>query len=83
MITKRNPMRNNVRGTAVVLKDGEDINRAIRRYKNKIEEVGTLKTLQKNEFYEKPTTERKRKKSAARARWIKKLEKDSLPKKMY
>jgi small subunit ribosomal protein S21 len=83
MITKRNPMRNNVRGTAVVLKDGEDINRAIRRFKNKIEEVGTLKTLQKNEFYEKPTTERKRKKSAARARWIKKLEKDSLPKKMY
>ena len=83
MITKRNPMRNNVRGTAVILKDGEDINRAIRRFKNKIEEVGTLKTLQKNEFYEKPTTERKRKKSAARARWIKKLEKDSLPKKMY
>ena len=83
MITKRNPMRNNVRGTAVVLKDGEDINRAIRRFKNKIEEVGTLKTLQKNEFYEKPTTERKRKKSAARARWIKKLEKESLPKKMY
>ena len=82
-ITKRNPMRNNVRGTAVVLKDGEDINRAIRRFKNKIEEVGTLKTLQKNEFYEKPTTERKRKKSAARARWLKKLEKDSLPKKMY
>jgi len=83
MITKRNPMRNNVRGTAVVLKDGEDVNRALRRFKNKIEEVGTLKTLQKNEFYEKPTTERKRKKSAARARWIKKLEKDSLPKKMY
>jgi small subunit ribosomal protein S21 len=76
-------MRNNVRGTAVVLKDGEDVNRALRRFKNKIEEVGTLKTLQKNEFYEKPTTERKRKKSAARARWIKKLEKDSLPKKMY
>lgn len=83
MITKRNPMRNNVRGTSVVLKDGEDVNRALRRFKNKIEEVGTLKTLQKKEFYEKPTTERKRKKSAAKARWIKKLEKDSLPKKMY
>jgi small subunit ribosomal protein S21 len=76
-------MRNNVRGTAVILKDGEDINRAIRRFKNKVEEVGTLKILQKKEFYEKPTTERKRKKSAAKARWIKKLEKESLPKKMY
>ena len=31
-------MRNNVKGTAVILKDGEDINRAIRRFKNKVEE---------------------------------------------
>lgn len=76
-------MRNNVKGTAIILKDGEDINRAIRRFKNKIEEAGTLKTLQKKEFYEKPTTERKRKKGAAKARWTKKLEKESLPKKMY
>jgi small subunit ribosomal protein S21 len=78
-------MNNNklIKGTTIFVKDGEDINRALRRFKNKIEEIGTLKTLQKKEFYEKPTTERKRKKSAAAARWRKKLEKDSLPKKMY
>ena len=76
-------MRNNhIKGT-VILKDGEDINRALRRFKNKIEDLGTLKVLQSKEFYEKPTTERKRKKSAAKARWRKQLEKESLPKKMY
>jgi small subunit ribosomal protein S21 len=42
-----------------------------------------LKDLQKKEFYEKPTTERKRKKSAAKARYQKAVEKEQLPKKMY
>lgn len=81
-MNQRNQM-NKTRGTTIVLKDGEDVNRALRRFKNKIEDLGTLKTLQSKEFYEKPTTERKRKKSAAKARWRKQLEKDSLPKKMY
>jgi small subunit ribosomal protein S21 len=76
-------MNHKINGTAIVLKEGEDVNRALRRFKNKIEDAGTLKTLQKKEFYEKPTTARKRKKAAAIARYIKKLEKDSLPKKMY
>jgi small subunit ribosomal protein S21 len=79
----RKLMKNDIKGTAVVLKDGEDINRALRRFKNKVEDAGTLKTLQSKEFYEKPTTERKRKKSAAKARYRKQLEKEQLPKKMY
>lgn len=82
MMNQRNQM-SKVTGTAIILKDGEDINRALRRFKNKIEDLGTLKVLQSKEFYEKPTTERKRKKSAAKARWRKQLEKDALPKKMY
>lgn len=72
-----------VKGCTVLVREGEDINRALRRLKNKVEEAGTLKTLQKKEFYEKPTTERKRKKAAGRARFLKKLEKEQLPKKMY
>lgn len=71
------------KGTTVTVREGEDINRAIRRFKNKVEEAGTLKTLQKKEFYEKPTTERKRKKAAGKARFLKKLEKGQLPKKLY
>jgi small subunit ribosomal protein S21 len=71
------------RGTAIVLKEGEDINRALRRFKNKVEDAGTLDTLRKKEFYEKPTTERKRKKASAINRYKKKLQKEQLPKKMY
>ena len=81
-MNQRNQM-NRVTGTAIILKDGEDINRALRRFKNKIEDLGTLKVLQSKEFYEKPTTERKRKKGAAKARWNKKLRDQQLPKKMY
>lgn len=76
-------MKNNLKGTAVVVKDGEDFNRALRRFKNKVEDSGKLKDIQKKEFYEKPTTERKRKKGAAKARWRKQMEKEQLPKKMY
>ena len=70
-------------GRTVVLKEGENINQALRRFKKKIEDSGILEELRQKEFYEKPTTERKRKKSAAKARWRKQLEKESLPKKMY
>jgi small subunit ribosomal protein S21 len=76
-------MQNKKVGTGVTVKEGENINSALRRFKRKIEDAGTLDTLRAKEFYEKPTTERKRKKGAAKARWRKKLEKESLPKKMY
>lgn len=72
-----------LKGTTVLVRDGEDINRALKRFKNKVEDAGILKTLQSKEFYEKPTTERKRRKAAGRARWLKKLEREQLPKKMY
>lgn len=70
-------------GSTVFLKDGDDINRALRKFKNKIEDSGKLKDLQKKEFYEKPTTARKRQAAAAKARWAKKLRDQELPKKMY
>ena len=78
-------MMNNklIKGTTVYLREDEDINRALRKFKNKVEESGILKDLQKKEFYEKPTTERKRKKAIARSRHLKKLEKEQLPQKYY
>jgi small subunit ribosomal protein S21 len=72
-----------IKGTVVFLRDGEDVGRALRKLKNKIEDSNKLKDLQRKEFYEKPTTERKRKKSAAKARWAKKLRDQQLPKKFY
>jgi small subunit ribosomal protein S21 len=71
------------RGTVVFLRDGDDVGRALRKFKNKIEDSNKLKDLQKKEFYEKPTTMRKRKAGAAKARWKKKLKDQQLPQKMY
>jgi small subunit ribosomal protein S21 len=72
-----------LRGTVVFLRDGEDVHRALRKLKNKMEDSNKLKDLQKKEFYEKPTTMRKRKAGAAKSRWAKKLRDQQLPKKMY
>lgn len=74
---------NKPKGTGVVLKEHENINQALRRFKKKVEEAGTLDTLRSKEFYEKPTTERKRKAGAAKARWRKKLREQQLPPKNY
>lgn len=74
---------NKIRGTVVHVKDGEPIERALRKFKKKIQDLGLLQELRAREFYEKPTTERKRKKSAAKNRWQKELAKQALPKKMY
>jgi small subunit ribosomal protein S21 len=74
---------NTLRGNSVTVKENENINQALRRFKKKVEESGMLDTLRKKEFYEKPTTERKRKKGAAKARWRKKLRDQQLPPKLY
>lgn len=71
------------KGTTVTVKDHENINQALKRFKRKVEDSGTLDTLREKEFYEKPTTERKRKKGAAKARWKKKLRDQQLPPKLY
>jgi small subunit ribosomal protein S21 len=71
------------KGTGVFVKDGENINQALRRFKRKIDDSKKLDDLRAKEFYEKPTTERKRKKGAAKARWKKKLRDQQLPPKLY
>lgn len=72
-----------IKGNSVTVKEHENINQALRRFKKKVEESGVLETLRKKEFYEKPTTTRKRKSGAARARWLKKLKSNELPKKLF
>jgi small subunit ribosomal protein S21 len=74
---------NKLKGNTVTLKENENINQALRRFKKKVEESGVLELLRKKEFYEKPTTERKRKKGAAKARWRKQLRSQSLPPKLF
>lgn len=74
---------NQFHGRTVIFKENENINQALRRFKKKIDESGILDDVRKHEFYEKPTTERKRKKSAAKARWKKRLRENQLPKKLF
>ena len=76
-------MHKKTKGTGVTVKDNENINQALRRFKRKIDDSKLLDVLRAKELYEKPTTERKRKKGAAKARWRKKLQDQQLPKKMY
>jgi len=71
------------KGNRVTVKEHENINQALRRFKKKIEMSGVLEDLRAKEFYEKPTTERKRKKGAAKARWKKKLREQQLPPKLF
>ena len=59
------------------------LNVALRKFKQKVEDSGVLETVRARMFFEKPTTERKRKKGAARSRWLKQLRDQSLPKKMF
>jgi small subunit ribosomal protein S21 len=67
---------------SVMVKDG-NVERALRKFKKKIQEQGLLVELRERETYEKPTTSRKRKKSAAKNRWQKQLRSQQLPKKLY
>ena len=69
-------------GRSVLVTDG-NVDKALRKFKKKILESGLLNDLRAREFYEKPTAERKRKKSAAKNRWQKHLIAQSLPKKQF
>jgi small subunit ribosomal protein S21 len=69
-------------GKVVLVQDG-NVEKALRKFKKKVQESGLLDDLRARETYEKPTTVRKRKKSAAKARWRKQLRDQQLPKKLY
>ena len=66
----------------VIVKDGQ-VEKALRKFKKKIQDTGLLDVLRSKETYEKPTTKRKRKKGAARARHRKQVRSQQLPKKLY
>jgi small subunit ribosomal protein S21 len=67
----------------VRVKENEPFEVAMRRFKRTVEKTGLLTELRAREYYEKPTTERKRKLAAAVKRHHKRLRSQLLPKKMY
>jgi small subunit ribosomal protein S21 len=71
-----------VQGNKIICGD-LPFNTALKKFKQKVDDSGLLEEVRSRMFYEKPTTEKKRKKGAARARWLKKLRSQELPKKLF
>ena len=67
----------------IKVKENEPFDVALRRFKRAVEKTGLLTELRAREFYEKPTSERKRKLAAAVKRTHKRLRGQMLPPKMY
>ncbi|HBA32730.1 MAG TPA: 30S ribosomal protein S21 [Gammaproteobacteria bacterium] len=60
----------------VRVKENEAFEQAMRRFKRGCEKAGIITESRRREFYEKPTSERKRKAAAAVKRYQKKLSKE-------
>ena len=73
---------NPLKGSTVYVRN-ENVEQAMRKFKKKMQDSGLLQELRDRECYEKPTSLRKRKASAAKNRWKKKLSSQQLPKKLY
>lgn len=69
---------NKSRARSVLVQDG-NIEKALRKFKKKVQNSGILNDLREREFYIKPTTARKLKYSAAKNRWRKQVESQQLP----
>ena len=62
----------------VRVKEGENPEYALRRFKRSCEKAGILTELRRREFYEKPTAERKRRQAAAIKRHMKKVSRETV-----
>lgn len=69
-------------GRRVYVQDG-NVERALRKFKKKINQSGLLQELKERETYTKPTNERKVKKAQAKSRWRRHLASQQLPKRNY
>ncbi len=61
---------------SIDIQENSSFDVALRRFKRSCEKAGIPAKLRQIEFYEKPTTKRKRKKAAAVKRFAKKLQKE-------
>jgi small subunit ribosomal protein S21 len=69
-------------GRSVLVPDG-NVEKAIRKFKKKIQNSGLLLELRERETYTKPTTRKKIKKSQAKSRWKKYLRSQQMPPRLY
>jgi small subunit ribosomal protein S21 len=75
---KPNPNYNrsdvSLQGTRVEVRNN-DVTKAMRKFKRKVQEDGILQQYRERQYFEKPSLVRKKAKAAARSRWLKKLSK--------
>jgi small subunit ribosomal protein S21 len=69
-------------GLTVLVEDGK-FEKAMRLFKKKVDDTGLLKEIRDREAYVKPTLRRKLAKNAAKRRWQKYIESQTLPTKQY
>jgi small subunit ribosomal protein S21 len=62
---------------AVIVRDGESFESALKRFKKQCEKTGILSEIKKREHYEKPSVKRKKKMLAAKKRALKKFKRIS------
>ncbi|HOV90096.1 MAG TPA: 30S ribosomal protein S21 [Syntrophorhabdaceae bacterium] len=58
---------------AVIVREGESFESALRRFKKQCEKTGILSEIKKREHFEKPSVKRKKKILAAKKRALKKI----------
>jgi small subunit ribosomal protein S21 len=80
---QRHPNQESPYMPTVRVKENEPFEVALRRFKRTVEKTGLLTELRSREYYEKPTTARKRKLAAAIKRHHKRLRSQVLPPKLY
>lgn len=56
-------------GLQVFVRDGEPIEKALRKLKKKVENAGIMETLRDKQHYTKPSAKRREAKKAAVVRW--------------
>ena len=66
------------KGLNVFVGQDGNVEKAMRKFKKKVQESGLLLELRDRQHYTKPTTKRKLKRNAARGRWKKYLESQTL-----
>jgi len=66
-----------------VLVGNAPVEKALRKFKKKIQESGLLLELRERETYVKPTTRRKTKRNQAKRRWEKYVQSQRLPDRKY
>ncbi|HAR96789.1 MAG TPA: 30S ribosomal protein S21 [Deltaproteobacteria bacterium] len=58
---------------AIIVRDGESFESALRRFKKQCERTGILSDVKKREYFDKPSVKRKKKILAAKKRALKKV----------